>query len=218
MSKRRLLSVACAVLGLVLVVSALRVTNAQDEPKFTPTYRSWTRTSGGYISDNSPFADKKANPAGIDFTGLHNTYANDKALAWYLGGKKGPAPDGSAIVTEFFTANAFVPGKVWLEDAQSKLKFTAWMFKDAEEYKDTGGWRWEAWVVDKDGKDAFFGGKALDTATQNAACVACHTNFKAPDLVIDTFTDVAHIKDYQAMMSSMGSGNMAATMAATKAK
>src|SRR5690242_2746280 len=116
MSKRHFLSVTCAVLGLVLIVVALRVANAQDEPKFTPTYRTWTRTSGGYISDNSPFADKKVNPAGIDFSGLHNVYANDKALAWYLGGKKGAAPDGSAIVIEFFTADPFVANKVWLED------------------------------------------------------------------------------------------------------
>jgi hypothetical protein len=196
MSKQRLVTTLCAVFGLLLIASTLGPAKAQDEPKFTTTYRNWVRTSGGYISSNAPFTNAKANPAKIDFRGLHNVYANDKALGWLLEGKKGAAPDGSAFVIEIFTADPFVPGQVFLEDAKSTYKFTAWMFKDADEYKDTGGWRWEAWVLDKDGKDAFFGGAALDAKTQSAACVTCHTGFTKTDLVISDFSDKAHAGDF----------------------
>jgi len=203
MSKHRVLSIACLVITVALIALSLNSSaQAQDESKFTPTYRLWTRTGGGYILNNGPLADKKINPAGIDFRGTYSTYANKEALGWLLGGKKGAAPDDSVFVIEFFTPTPLVPGQIFVEGDKAAFKFSAWMFKDAAEYKDTGGWRWEAWVLDKTGKDAFFGGAALDAKTQNAACMACHVGFaKTSDLVIEGFSDQAHV---QAIAKELG--------------
>ena len=217
-SMQRRIILACAVLGLVYAIAVLSTVKAQDQPGFTPTYRLWPRITSGYVASNAPFSSKASNPAGLDLTGIHTVYANTKALGWILGGKKGAAPNGSVFVAEFYKALPFVPGQVFLEDAKN-FKFSAWMIKDSVS-KDTGGWRWEAWVVGKDGKDAFFGGKPLESATQKAACVGCHTGFaKATDLVISSFSDTAHIKAYQDAMagtsSSTSGRNAASTVEAT---
>jgi len=203
MSKHRLLSIACLVVTVALIaISMYSSAQAQDESKFTPTYRLWPRTGGGYILNNGPLAAKNINPAGIDFRGTYSTYANKTAFAWLLGGKKGAAPDGSVFVIEFFQPTPLVPGQIFIEGDKAPLKFSAWMFKDAAEYKDNGGWGWEAWVLDKAGKDAPFGGKALDAKTQGAACMACHVGFaKTSDLVIETFSDQAHV---QAIAAELG--------------
>jgi hypothetical protein len=212
------ITLLCAVLGFALLASAAGVATAQDKPGFVTTFRRWTRITSGYLGDNRAFANPTLNPAKLDLSGFHTIYANDKALATYLSGKKEAFAEGSVIVAEFFEATR-VANNVFLENA-AKPKFTAWMIKDSTAGADLGGWRWEAWVVNKDGKDERFGGKPLDAATQKAACVTCHMGALGgaaakTDLVFSAFSDMAHAKDYQTQPGS--GGGAAATAAATTA-
>jgi hypothetical protein len=205
-----------AVLGLVLLASG--VTSAQDKPGFVTTFRRWTRIATGYLADNRAFANPNLNPAKLDLSGFHTIYANDIALATYLAGKQAAFAEGSVIVAEFFEVTR-AANNVFLENA-AKPKFTAWMIKDSTAGTDLGGWRWEAWVVNKAGQDERFGGKPLDNPTQKAACVTCHTSALGgaaakTDLVFSAFSDMAHVKDYQAQLEKILGGSIAPTAPAT---
>jgi hypothetical protein len=217
---RRLVGIVVALLGLALIASSFVVTSAQDKAGFTPTYRSWTRLKVSHISDGKPFAS--LNPLNADLVGFLTTYANDKALGWYIGGKKGPAPEGAVAVVELSKFDKLAGGVVLSEKAGPNP--TVWMIKDSAAPKETGGWRWELWTISKDGKDTQV---PLDVKQQVAGCVTCHQQFSGgvaakTDLTFTVFTDTGHVKNYADKLGMAMSGDisstMAATMAATKAK
>jgi hypothetical protein len=214
---RIIIALGCAVLGLSLLASAGGVATAQDTPGFITTFRRWTRVSSGFLANNAAFTNSNLNPAKLDLSGFHTIYANDKALATYLAGKQTAFAEGSVIVAEFFEATRVGNTTVYLENG-AKPKFTAWMIKDATAGADLGGWRWEAWVVNKQGKDERFGGKPLDASTQKAACTTCHKTALGgvaakTDLVFSTFSDMAHVKDYRAELDKRVGGSIATTVA-----
>lgn len=223
MFKLHLRFVIVAICGCALLASGLSSVLSQGKAGFTPTYRAWPRVASAYIGDNKAFTDAKLNPAKADFTGFMNVYANQAAFANYLNGKKDAFPEGSVIVAEFSKADNITGTTVNVEHA-GPTNFTAWMIKDSTQSKEQGGWRWELWTLDKDGKDV---DAKLDAKTQVAACVTCHQQFLKgaavkTDLVFTGFTDTSHLAAYQSMMKAMMGGTaeptVSGTMAATKAK
>lgn len=108
---------------------------------------------------------------------------NDVAVAAARAGQTNRWPDGSIV------------GKVVFKEAElerwpaaigpGEFVHAEFMFKDAEQYADTGGWGWARWV----GLDQapFDGGMQV--------CVACHTPVKDKDWM---FTEPAQLPKYGA--------------------
>ncbi len=131
----------------------------------TEEYKSWHHVKSMVIFD-------KAHPLYNPFGGIHHVYANDKAVNTTKEGDGRKFQDGSVLAFLLYEAveseGAYVEGK---------KKIEAFMVKDSERYKDTGGWGFFAY----DGN-----GKAL-VKDMKKDCFSCHAQVKGKDYVFSTY-------------------------------
>jgi len=122
-------------------------------------YKQWKLLKSALYGPGDPLFEP--------FGGIHHIYVNPEAAQAIESGQENP--DGAIVVFDLYEAVAGPGG-----DSEGPHKLVAVMIKDKEQFKDTGGW----------GFDAFKG----DTQTrlvQNAKtdCFACHASQKGRDFL-----------------------------------
>jgi len=153
-----------------LSVSCLAIAKSEDTPKIPPptandihfpvNYQDWDIIAVSHREDNKT---------------LRAIIGNHEAMKAIDEGKTNPWPDGAVL------------GKLVWKDRQDDhwkaatvpghFVHAEFMFKDAEKWKDTGGWGWARWLGTEQkpfGKDA---------KSASASCMACHTPVKGQDWV-----------------------------------
>ncbi len=151
-------------LAAVAFLTALSAAQRWAEPDYSVDYpqgyRQWTHVMSTVIGPQSPAHAKSG--------GLHNFYANEKAVEGYRSGK---FPDGSVLIDERNTA---------VDDAGvtrgGDFVGIAVMVKDSQRYAETGGWGFE---VFQSGNQA----AGVLNAQRRMACFTCHQQRQDHDLV-----------------------------------
>ena len=126
-------------------------------------YRQWTHVKSMTINPGHALY--------ATFGGIHHLYANKKAEQGYQSGK---FADGAVIAFDLLEANA--ADNAVQEGAR---KILGVMHKDAQKYKDTGGWGFEGFKADSKTERAV--GKNAATA-----CFQCHIARKSNDFVFSS--------------------------------
>jgi hypothetical protein len=140
---------------------ALRVTAAekgQDVP-YPEGYRRWTFLHSMMMPQENFNKIYKKSCEKPCISGLHQFYANDKAME---GLRTGTYPDGAILADEIME---------WLSTSSGGAKegervVTAVMVRDGQRYSSTGGWGW----------GVFTNGSKVDQADAKTreACQQCH--------------------------------------------
>lgn len=155
---RRIASVVVALLTVVLAAYLWA------EPNYTvgypQGYRTWTHVMSYVIGPQSPAYDRNG--------GLHNFYANEKALEGYRTGK---FPDGSILIDERNKA----------EEAGGMTRTGDWvgiavMVRDSQRYAETGGWGYEVFSANNQPTGVL-------NAQRRMGCYNCHLKQKERDFV-----------------------------------
>jgi len=160
--KKARLTQALALLCLTGSLSAAEVAPAPNGISLPEGYKDWRVIASSHRSDNNT---------------LRVILGNDIAVEAARAGKTNPWPDGSIL------------GKLVWKDRQDdnwkaatvpgKFVHAEFMFKDANRYKESGGWGWARWLGTEQkpyGKDASFWKE----------CHGCHLPVKGRDLVFTT--------------------------------
>jgi hypothetical protein len=152
-------------MALLLCLAAAPALAADPAPVPYPEgYRNWTHVKSMVIEKGHPLYDA--------FGGIHHLYANAKAMQGYRSGK---FPAGAVIVFDLLDAerkdNAVQEGA---------RKVVGVMHKDANKWKDTGGWGFEGFKGDSKTERAV--GKNAATA-----CFQCHASQKDRDFVFSGY-------------------------------
>ena len=147
---------------VLLAAGHNKVQDAPNGIQFPADYRDWPVISVSHRVDNNT---------------MRVIVGNDIAIKAAREGQINPWPDGAVL------------GKVVWKQTKEKHWETAiapkqfvhaeFMFKDAEQWAETGGWgyaRWKGLDLKPHGKDASFAQE----------CVACHTPVKSNDYVFTT--------------------------------
>jgi hypothetical protein len=146
--------------ALIACFTAIVVTAAAETPPapYPDGFRSWMVVKSLVVgAGHASFANRG---------GLHHYYANDKAVAGY---RTGTFPDGAMIVDEAVRTKEGEGGAAGLL-LEGERRFLDVMVKDAERYKDTGGWGYEHFEGDEKT------GRLTDA--ERVTCATCHA--KAP--------------------------------------
>jgi hypothetical protein len=122
--------------------------------RFPDGYRKWVHVKSTLVGP--------ASPAFASNGGVHHFYANDKAMEGY---GSGVFPDGAVLIDDLLEAKESAG-----VTSVGPRRRVAVMVKDAQRYRESGGWGFE--IFKGDGRDA-----ALDPPAR-AACFACHKNGK----------------------------------------
>ncbi|UTP38918.1 cytochrome P460 family protein [Phenylobacterium sp. LH3H17] len=138
--------------------------SAVEEPAYPEGYRRWTHVLSGVSNANFN-----------RYEGLHNIYANPKAVEGYK--SSGAFPDGSVIVFDLFE----VVDKGGATVA-TRRKFIDVMVKDSERYAATGGWGYTEFLGESRTERGFTQDKA-------PSCHACHLAKAGHDAVFTRFKD-----------------------------
>lgn len=136
-----------------------------EEPAYPEGYRRWTHVS-------TALSDARFKR----YEGLHNIYANPKAIEGYRSSRV--FPDGSVIVFDLFE----VETKDGATSA-TRRKFIDVMVKDSRRYAATGGWGYTEFLGESRTERTFGQEKAA------ATCHACHAATARRDSVITSFRD-----------------------------
>lgn len=155
--------------GLILCLALASPALAADAPgpKFPSGYREWTHVKSMVIH-----SDK--HPLFTAFGGIHHVYVNKTGLAAAKAGST--YPEGSVLVFDLVhnddADGAYVEGT---------RKVVAVMQKNAQKYKATGGW----------GFQAFKAGNPAEPVVNDATgqCFGCHQARKDSDFVFSKFRD-----------------------------
>ena len=153
-------------LATFLVLCTLSVFAITQKPE-TYQYKGWNHVKTMVIYD-------KKHPLYEPFGGIHHVYANDKALKTIKEKGKRKFPKGAIIA---FLLYEHVESKGAYTEGRKKIE--AFMVKDPERYRDTGGWGFFAY----DGK-----GKSL-VKDMKRDCFSCHAQVKAQDYVFSTYKE-----------------------------
>jgi hypothetical protein len=147
------------VMAFLAVISAVHLWAEPDYTvEYPEGYRKWTHVMSTVIGPESPAYQTSG--------GLHNFYANEKALEGYRTGK---FPDGSVLIDERNKAEES-SGVTRAGDSIG----VAVMVKDSRRYATTEGWGYEVFKNSTTG--------ALD-AQRRTACYNCHMKQKEHDFV-----------------------------------
>jgi hypothetical protein len=153
---------AAAAAGSIL--AATIAAESADDLKVPTGYRTWFHVNTMVIDKASPLFD--------GLGGMHNVYANARAVAALK--KGGPYPNGSQFVTDLhnftFTEGSYVEGT---------RKGVATMLKDSKRYASTGGWGFQFWAEADPNKP-----QVTDAAKQ---CFECHQPKKDQDYIYSTY-------------------------------
>lgn len=131
-----------------------------DEPPalrvpYPAGYRNWPHVKTELIHDAK-------HPLFQAMGGFHHIYANPTAVKALRGNRK--FPTGAVLVLDLLD----------FEDRQGSFvevgrKFVGVMVRDAQRYKSTNGWGWQAWEAGDPKKPV------LRSVTEQKACASCHT-------------------------------------------
>ncbi|MEW5864695.1 MAG: cytochrome P460 family protein [Pseudomonadota bacterium] len=152
---------------IALLLAAASLPALADDPAAVPYpkgYRDWTHVKSMVINRGHPLYES--------FGGIHHIYANKKAMEGYA---KGKFPDGAVIVFDLLEARS--ADNALTEGAR---KVVGVMHKDAEKWKDTGGWGFEGFKGDSTTERAVGKNAA-------SACYNCHTQQKDRDFVFSAY-------------------------------
>ena len=155
----RLIISTCALVSVATIAA-----ESADGPKLPTGYRTWFHVNTMVVDKASPLFEALG--------GMHNVYANARAVAALK--KGGPYPNGSQFVTDLhdftITDGSYVEGP---------RKGVATMVKDSKKYASTGGWGFQFWAGGDPSKP-----QVTDAAKQ---CFACHEPKKDQDFVYSTY-------------------------------
>jgi hypothetical protein len=147
--------------GILLFIVHTTV-RAEGNVPYPTGYRYWTHIKTLTLHKGHPLE----NP----FEGIHHIYANEKGVK---GIQTGKYQDGAVIV--FDLLENITENKA---SAEGKRKLIGVMNRDANKYRTTGGWGFEAWN----------GNQRLTTDKGNS-CFACHTSQKDNQFVFSKWRD-----------------------------
>jgi opacity protein-like surface antigen len=154
-------ALAVAPVALLWAASA-----AEYSVEYPQDYRTWTHVMSYVIGSQSPAFEKSG--------GLHNFYANDKALEGYRAGK---FPDGSVLIDERNKAE----DKDGVTRTGDRLG-VAVMIKDSRRYAETGGWGFEVFAGNDPPKSRLNGEGRM-------RCFNCHSQQRDHDFVFTELRD-----------------------------
>ena len=135
-----------------------------DEVQYPEGYRGWTYIKSMIIEEGHPLYES--------FGGIHNIYANKKALEGYKSDTN-TFPDGAVIIFDLLEAvnkdHAITAGL---------RKVVGVMERNSEKFKSTGGWGFEG-----------FKGDTKERAITDAysQCFNCHLSKKESNYVFSTY-------------------------------
>jgi hypothetical protein len=143
----------------VSIALSLGALHAADSVQYPDNFRRWVHVGTGVILPGGTMPESEQ--------GMHHVFANPKAVDGYA---SGDFADGSIIVYELREAQQ--KNGVIFEGDRRRVDV---MIKDANLYKDTGGWRFERFFSNDQTQDAVH--------DAGASCFACHTNAKTHGFV-----------------------------------
>jgi hypothetical protein len=155
----RLMTTTLALVAVTTIAAA-----SADDLKLPTGYRTWFHVNTMVIDKASPLFDSLG--------GMHNVYANARAVDGLK--KSGSFPNGSQFVTDLhdftITDGSYVEGP---------RKAVATMIKDSKKYASTGGWGFQLWAEGDSTKP-----QVTDAAKQ---CFECHEPKKSQGYVFSTY-------------------------------
>ena len=157
-------SLVCA--GLVVGFGASQA-EAPEGVSYPEGYRQWVHTTSLFVGPENPNFAK--------FGGIHNVYANPKALDGY---RTGHFPDGAVFAEDMFDTTIIVGATV-----PTSKRLTAVMYKDSNRFTETGGWGFEVFRVGNNPKEPTIGKNA------KTECYQCHSSRKEHDFVFNSFRE-----------------------------
>ena len=161
MAKRRTPITSAVAVAFLAVISVAYLWAEPDySPEFPQGYRNWTHVMSYVIGPQSPAYERNG--------GLHNFYANEKALQGYRTGK---FPDGSILIDERNRTEE----KVGVMRTGDFLGVGV-MIKDSQRYAETGGWGFEVFVGNNQTNGVL-------NAQSRMGCYNCHLGQKDQDFV-----------------------------------
>lgn len=164
---------------VVLTVISFAVAAEHSVP-YPENFRTFTHVTTGIVTPGFIF---NGVDLGAVVPGLHNIYANRKAMRGYhdlATQDKTVFKDGSVIAFDLWETGSLTSGDGSFTFQQARLA-VAVMEKDDKKYASTGGWGFQ--VFDPATKAAL-----LDADAQ-AQCFACHAITPDTDFVFSTFSD-----------------------------
>lgn len=155
---------ALAALASCIVLVTAAIASDRLEAPYPEGYRQWTHIRSAYVGEG--------NPAFRRFGGLHNIYANPKAMEGY---RHGRFPAGSAIVFDVLDASSSNQG---VEPGSRKFIDVMWKSRDGGR-----GGRWFFGEFDRNSRTT----RNVTAAQGVAQCQACHSSAGATDGVFSKF-------------------------------
>jgi hypothetical protein len=148
---------------------------SNDEIPFPSGYRQWVHLKSTVLSAQPPlFAKDPCTKPCVG--GMHNFYANEKALEGYRTGK---FPEGAVIVDDLLERKEVSDNSE--VSVEGTRRGVAIMVKDSQRFAATGGW----------GFDFFKGESRAERATPEQAkgCANCHRQRKDHDYTFITYQE-----------------------------
>lgn len=166
----------------VLSVAPLALAHDHDveDVDYPEHFRTFTHVTTGIVTPGFIF---NGVDLGAIVPGLHNIYANKKAMRGYRdleSHDKMVFMNGSVIAFDLWETGTLTSGSGSFTFQKARLA-VAVMEKDERKYASTGGWGFQ--VFDPVSK------KALLNADQQARCFACHKITPETDFVFSKFSD-----------------------------
>lgn len=146
-------------LSLLLAALSLSFLHAAESVQYPDNFRRWVHVGTGVILPGGAMPESEQ--------GMHHVFANPKAVDGY---SSGDFADGSIVVYELREAQQ--KSGVIFEGDRRRVDV---MIKDANLYKNTGGWRFERFYTNDRTQDAVH--------DAGASCFACHANAKTHGFV-----------------------------------
>ncbi len=147
----RIAIVCVMVISSILVAASSAQVSTPESVPYPDGYREWMHVKSALITPQSRGFKR--------FGGLHNIYANAKALEGY---RTGVFADGAVIVADFLETQE-KDGDI----SEGKRRFIDVMQKDSKRFAQTGGWGFEEFSSDSKTE------RTLTNPTKE--CFQCHT-------------------------------------------
>jgi len=149
-------------------------TDSDAPVAFPKGYRKWVHVKSTVVTPHNAFFAKPpcVKPC---VGGIFHFYANEKAMEGYRTGK---FPDGAIIADDLHELKEAPAGDDTMPEGA--LRVVGVMVKDSQLYKATGGWGFESFRPGNESTGAL-------TASDKAACFACHVSRKDSDFVFTEF-------------------------------
>lgn len=175
--KSGIISIAVA---FVLAATSFALAD-KDSVDYPEGFRTFTHVTTGIVTPGFIF---NGVDLGAQVPGLHNIYANKKAMRSYRELAAGSAgtvfKDGSVIAFDLWEPGTLASGTGSFTFQKARIA-VAVMEKDQKKYASTGGWGFQ--IFDPATKNPL-----LDAAAQ-AQCFACHQITPDTDFVFSKFSD-----------------------------